>query len=98
MSSLNVVPRKIHKERSQPSSRKKYGLLEKHKDYKKRAVDYHRKQDTLTALSEKAKMRNPDEFYTSMKRSQVVNGVHRKHRSNDHTFDQLRSMKTQDIA
>lgn len=76
MSSLrNALPRKAHKERSQPwvflslisnfwlfwfcvivcwfvwwyarHSRKKFGLLEKHKDYVERARAFHRKEETL---------------------------------------------------
>lgn len=58
--------RREHKERSQPSHRRKYGLLEKHKDYVERARDYHKKQDYLQTLRKKAAFRNPDEFYTAM--------------------------------
>ncbi|THG23445.1 hypothetical protein TEA_022487 [Camellia sinensis var. sinensis] len=48
MSSLrNAVYRRAHKERSQPQSRKKYGLLEKHKDYVVRAKAFHKKEDAL---------------------------------------------------
>ncbi|KAJ3079507.1 UTP11-like, U3 small nucleolar ribonucleoprotein [Quaeritorhiza haematococci] len=62
----NVVKRREHKERSQLSSRARLGLLEKHKDYVLRARDYHRKQDRLKSLREKALFRNPDEFYFKM--------------------------------
>ena len=55
-----------HLERSQPLKRQKYGLLEKHKDYKLRSNDYHRKQSRLKALKEKARYKNEDEFYHAM--------------------------------
>ena len=73
----NATKRITHKERAQPSSRKKFGLLEKHKDYVIRAKDYHKKQDYLSILKKKAADRNPDEFYFHMHNSQVSNGVHK---------------------
>ncbi|KIW94285.1 uncharacterized protein Z519_05601 [Cladophialophora bantiana CBS 173.52] len=67
MSSLrNAVSRRPHKERSQPASREKWGLLEKHKDYSLRAQDYNLKKKKLSQLSQKAKERNPDEFAFGM--------------------------------
>ncbi len=62
----NAIRRREHKERSQPFERRKLGLLEKHKDYKERAVDYHRKEDRIKDLKEKAALKNPDEFYFGM--------------------------------
>lgn len=100
MSSLrNAVKRKTHKERAQPADRRKYGLLEKHKDYVLRARDYHRKEDAIRALKEKASSRNPDEFYFSMERQRTEGGVHVTPHgtANKYTEEQLRVMKTQDI-
>jgi U3 small nucleolar RNA-associated protein 11 len=62
----NSLHRRNHKERSQLAHRTKLGVLEKHKDYVKRARDYHSKQDRLTRLRQKAADRNKDEFYFSM--------------------------------
>lgn len=61
-----VSPRRTHKERAQPKSREKWGLLEKHRDYVERAQSYHRKQRRLKALRQRATFRNPDEFYYKM--------------------------------
>lgn len=62
----NAVTRRPHKERSQPQSREKWGILEKHKDYSLRAQDYNNKKKKLAQLSRKAKERNPDEFAFGM--------------------------------
>ncbi|XP_030074161.1 putative U3 small nucleolar RNA-associated protein 11 [Microcaecilia unicolor] len=89
---------KNHKERSQPSSRKKLGLLEKKKDYKLRAEDYHRKRNTLHALRKKALEKNPDEFFLKMTRTQLKDGVHViKQPQEEVTVEQLKVMRTQDI-
>lgn len=57
------------RERSQPANRSKLGLLEKHKDYVQRARDFHSKEDRIQRLREKASLRNKDEFYFGMIRS-----------------------------
>jgi transcription initiation factor TFIID subunit TAF12 len=62
----NSIHRRNHKERSQPAHRTRLGFLEKHKDYVKRARDYHSKQDRLRRLRQKAAERNKDEFYFGM--------------------------------
>lgn len=73
----NYVHRRQHKERSQLSHRKKFGLLEKHKDYVQRAKDHHSKRDRIKKLKEKALDRNQDEFYFGM----IKNRVEVSHRS-----------------
>ncbi|PPS19329.1 hypothetical protein GOBAR_AA01244 [Gossypium barbadense] len=53
MSSLrNAISRRAHKERAQLSSRRKFGLLEKHKDYVVRAKAFHKKEETLRAKTQ----------------------------------------------
>ncbi|KAI8946380.1 small-subunit processome [Xylaria longipes] len=68
MSSLrNAVNRRVHRERDQLKDRKnRYGLLEKHKDYRLRAQDHNRKKAQLKSLRKKAEDRNEDEFYFGM--------------------------------
>ncbi|XP_039596127.1 probable U3 small nucleolar RNA-associated protein 11 [Polypterus senegalus] len=89
---------KEHRERSQLSFRKHLGLLEKKKDYKLRANDYHKKQNTLRALRKKALEKNPDEFYFKMITSKLKDGVHVIKRPNEEvTEEQLKLMGTQDI-
>ncbi|GAB4848354.1 U3 small nucleolar RNA-associated protein 11 [Ancistrocladus abbreviatus] len=95
----NAIPRRAHKERAQPSSRRKFGLLEKHKDYVVRAKAYHQKEETLRKLREKAAFRNPDEFYFKMIKTKTVDGVHRpESESNRYTPEELMLMKTQDMG
>lgn len=100
MSSLrNALPRRAHKERAQPHSRKKFGLLEKHKDYVERARAFHQKEQALQKLKEKAAFRNPDEFYFKMIKSKTVGGVHKvEGEANKYTKEELMLMKTQDIG
>ncbi|XP_021811126.1 probable U3 small nucleolar RNA-associated protein 11 [Prunus avium] len=100
MSSLrNAISRRAHKERAQPESRKKFGLLEKHKDYVERAKAYHKKEETLRRLKEKAAFRNPDEFYFKMIKTRTVDGVHKlESQANKYTPEELLLMKTQDIG
>ncbi|XP_057547544.1 probable U3 small nucleolar RNA-associated protein 11 [Amaranthus tricolor] len=100
MSSIrNAIPKRTYKERSQPASRKKFGFLEKHKDYVIRAREYHKKEETLRILKEKAANRNPDEFYFGMIRTKTINGVHRpESEANKYTPEELSLMKTQDIG
>uniref|UniRef100_A0A1A8GB81 U3 small nucleolar RNA-associated protein 11 n=1 Tax=Nothobranchius korthausae TaxID=1143690 RepID=A0A1A8GB81_9TELE len=87
-----------HHERSQPGFRKTLGLLEKKKDYKLRADDYHKKQNTLAALRKKALDKNPDEFYFKMISSKLEDGVHMMKKDEvEVTEEQKKVMRTQDI-
>ena len=62
----NSVQRRSHRERAQPLERERLGLLEKKKDYQKRAKDYNKKKAVLKSLRQKAADRNEDEFYFGM--------------------------------
>uniref|UniRef100_A0A8C8R7X8 U3 small nucleolar RNA-associated protein 11 n=1 Tax=Pelusios castaneus TaxID=367368 RepID=A0A8C8R7X8_9SAUR len=89
---------RTHQERGQPRARRQLGLLEKKKDYKLRAADYHKKQNALRALRKKALEKNPDEFYFRMTRVQLQDGVHViKQPKEEVTLEQLKVMRTQDL-
>eukprot|EP00894_Picocystis_sp_ML_P002272 jgi/Pico_ML_1/52789/g3444.t2 len=96
----NAVKRKTHKERSQLSHRKKLGLLEKKSDYVQRAKDYHKKEDAIKKLQEKAALRNPDEFHFAMQSAKTKDGLHvvETAEANKYTQDQLQLMRTQDVG
>lgn len=107
MSSLrNAVKRITHKERAQPQARANLGILEKKKDYKVRAIDYHRKENRIKAMRQAAAMRNPDEFYFGMHKAQVhEDGKHRKTREAERKefeeqvgHETVRIMKDQDLG
>jgi U3 small nucleolar RNA-associated protein 11 len=109
MSSLrNAVKRVTHKERSQPRSRKRFGLLEKKKDYVERARDFQRKVGRITDLKKKAAEKNPDEFYFGMVHAKTKGGVHQAERKDGSgsgkegggklTHAELRLMKDQDLT
>ena len=89
--------RKIHKERAQPAARKRLGLLQKHKDYVLRARNYHKKQDLLKILREKAQNRNPDEFYYRMISQKTTEGKHVIDADEKLSKDELKLVRTQDL-
>jgi len=66
------LKKRNYQERAQPKNREKFGLLEKHKDYVVRAKDYNIKKAKIKHLQEKARFKNPDEFYHKMINSQLV--------------------------
>jgi len=82
---------KTHKERSQPSARRRFGLLEKHKDYVLRAKDFKNKKQRIKKLKEKAAFKNPDEFYYKMLSDKREGGP-------THSNEELRLLKTQDVS
>lgn len=95
----NALPRRSHKERSQPARRANLGLLEKRKDYKLRAADYRSKQARLHRLREIADSRNPDEFYFGMVKRRTNKGVAIAQRDTVAlTEAELRVLRTQDAG
>ena len=70
------IPRRKYRERGQLEHRKRLGFLEKKKDYKIRAEDYHEKDKKYKNLKEAARTRNPDEFYHKMIKAKIIDGEH----------------------
>ncbi|KAI9682274.1 MAG: hypothetical protein M1817_000328 [Caeruleum heppii] len=104
MSSMrNAVQRPTHRERAQPASRAKWGILEKPKDYKLRAADFRAKKAKLRSLRQKAADRNPDEFYFGMMSArQDKDGMKVLGKKGDGakgmSVDEVRLLKTQDAG
>ncbi|KAF2857422.1 U3 small nucleolar RNA-associated protein 11 [Piedraia hortae CBS 480.64] len=104
MSSLrNAAPRRTHRERAQPLERSKWGLLEKSKDYRKRAADHKLKRSKLKTLRTKASERNEDEFYFGMVNESRDSGSQNKKREQNGaakklSHDVIKLLKTQDAG
>ena len=67
----NYIPRRMYRERGQPEKRKHLGILEKSKDYKRRAANFKQKDAVIKKLSLQAQLKNPDEYYHGMSRMKV---------------------------
>lgn len=95
---VHNVQKKQHRERSQTQDRARLGLLEKKKDYRLRAADYHKKQAALKLLKQKAATHNPDEYYHAMTRKQTDDrGILISERGNQAlSNDQVKLLKSQD--
>ncbi|RDW87586.1 U3 small nucleolar RNA-associated protein 11 [Coleophoma crateriformis] len=103
MSSMrNAVQRRNHRERAQPEERKKWGLLEKHKDYSARAKDFNAKKTKLKALRQKVLEKNPDEFYFGMMSKKGPSGksgtVSGNRGNQELSQEAVRLFKTQDLG
>ncbi|SGZ48102.1 CIC11C00000004107 [Sungouiella intermedia] len=96
---VHNVQKKQHKERSQTLDRARYGLLEKKKDYKLRAADFHKKEAALKALKQKAAQYNPDEYYHAMVNKRTDDdGIIIHERPNEKlTTAQIKLLKSQDL-
>ena len=102
MSSIkNAYHAPKHLERAQPLKRTHHhGLLEKHTDYVLRARAYHKKQARITALQQRARGKNEDEFYKAMIYSRLKDGRHvqvKKERNEVFDGDVLKVLKSQDL-
>lgn len=96
---VHNVQKKQHRERAQTLDRAKYGLLEKKKDYRLRAADYHKKQAALKALRQKAAQYNPDEYYHAMTKKRTDdNGILITERGSESLSNaQVKLFKSQDV-
>lgn len=96
---VHNVQKKQHRERSQTLERSKYGLLEKKKDYRLRATDYHKKQAALKVLKLKASQYNPDEYYHAMTNKRTDDhGILIQDRDSERLSEQqVKLLKSQDV-
>ncbi|KAG0684421.1 hypothetical protein C6P40_002933 [Pichia californica] len=98
---VHNVQKKQHRERGQISSRARFGLLEKKKDYKLRSENFHKNQAKLKILKEKAKSFNEDEYYHAMtNRKTTEDGIliQKTKNSADLNNDEALLLKGQDMT
>ncbi|XP_039257260.2 putative U3 small nucleolar RNA-associated protein 11 [Styela clava] len=89
-----------HRERAQPESRRHLGILEKKKDYKERADNFHSKEKRIKILRKKALEKNPDEFYHKMIHKRLTEGelwLDNKRPEDTMTEAQKKLMASQDL-
>ena len=79
-----------YRERAQPANRRRFGLLEKKKDWQARAKDHKNKKQKLLKLKRTAENRNPDEFYMGMVGKNLKNG---KFMEQESSFSKAKSNK-----
>lgn len=97
---VHNVQKKQHRERGQITSRARFGLLEKKKDYKLRSENFHKNQAKLKLLKEKAKNYNEDEFYHAMKNRETNEDgilIQKRQFSENLSNDQVLLLKGQDL-
>lgn len=95
-----VFQTRAHRERAQPASRARLGLLEKKKDYVLRARDFNSKKKRLQELRVKAAYKNPNEFYFAMQKSHVdrkTGAVNRETGNERLPAEAIKLMKSQDL-
>lgn len=97
---VHNVQKKQHRERAQTLNRARFGHLEKKKDYRLRAADYHKKQAALKALKAKAAQYNPDEYYHAMINKKTDDQgiiITERDSSVELTPQQMKLFKSQDV-
>lgn len=93
-----VLNARAHKERSVPKERRKYGHLERKKDYKIRAAQQRKNKEQQKKQQEKILQRNPDEFTTKIVGVKTKDGEHIiERKAKTYTNKELVEIKNKDI-
>ncbi|KAL5103817.1 putative U3 small nucleolar RNA-associated protein 11 [Taenia crassiceps] len=87
---------RLHKERSQPAARAKFGPLPKKKDFILRSRDEEAKRNRIRELKRKALTKNEDEFYFAMHNSEE-NGHIPLNNTKEYSDSELVNMLSCDI-
>lgn len=96
----NRIPKRKYRERVQPAEREGLGFLQKKKDYKERAKNFHKKEDMINKLKLKASTKNEDEFYFKMlKGKKTEDGRHVEDSDSEIDEKELRAaLKTENYS
>ncbi|VDN98190.1 unnamed protein product [Rodentolepis nana] len=91
---------RLHKERSQPASRARFGALPKKKDFVLRARDNETKRNKIIELKRKALTKNEDEFYFAMHNSSFSQELGHIPLNNEKEYsdDDLKDMISRDLC